>query len=68
MSKQPPGRAPARIYWVELMTIGKLKHRQKGGGKYTSWLAAEHQQFALANQGIESELFYADLAWKKVSE
>jgi hypothetical protein len=53
----PSARAPKRLYWLDIKTIGKLKYRQKGGGKFTKVLAAQAQQNWLAGQGIESVLY-----------
>lgn len=62
-------RAPKKLYWVELDTIGKLKYRQKGGGKYTSLRAAEEQQFVLLHGGIKSTIYESqDLQWTPVAE
>jgi len=60
-------RAPKKLYWVEVITRGKLRYGKKGGGKYTSREAAEDQQATLDYVGIESELYETqDLVWTKV--
>lgn len=62
-------RAPKRLYWVEVETIGKLKYRQKGGGKYSDRRAAEEQQFVLAHNGIKSTIYETQpLDWTPVAE
>ena len=63
-----PKRAPKRLYWVELTTIGELKFRQKGGGKFTSLEAAENRQWHLQRQGIESEIYETVCDWRKVED
>ncbi|MFI2563030.1 hypothetical protein [Paenarthrobacter sp. NPDC018779] len=56
-------RAPKTIYWVDLVTVGKLKYRQKGGGKYTRREDAETQIRHLAAQGIDAVLFEGAITW-----
>lgn len=50
-------RAPKRLFWLDLDTTGKLKYRQKGGGKFTSLPAARDRQEELTAQGISSTLY-----------
>lgn len=63
---QPSHRAPQRIYWVDLITIGMLSYREKGGGKYTHKAEAESQIRNLSRRGIKAELFEGEITWKKV--
>lgn len=60
-------RAPKQMFWVELVTVGGLKFRQRGGGKFSSLAAAEDRQAQLAHCGIESEIYVSELEWKKVA-
>jgi hypothetical protein len=48
------GRKPKRLYWLEVTTIGKLKYRQRGGGKFSSRTAMLARQTYLRRDGIES--------------
>jgi hypothetical protein len=63
VSTQPSKRAPQKIYWVDLVTIGKLRFRQSGGGKFTRLEAAEDRQGYLESQGIESVIFEGIIHW-----
>ena len=61
-------RAPKKLYWVELDAVGKLKFRQKGGGKFTSYPAAVDRQAALALGGIASTIYETqELQWNPVA-
>jgi hypothetical protein len=63
----PSGRAPRRLYWLEVITIGKLAYNKRGGGKYTSLAAAQKQQAYLAGQRIDSVLYETEpITWKEV--
>lgn len=60
-------RAPKKLYWVELDTVGKLGFRQKGGGKFTSLSAAEDRQAQLEYSGIDSTIYETQpLVWTPV--
>lgn len=57
-------RAPKKLFWLDLNTTGKLKYRQKGGGKFTSLPAALARQDELIEQGVESTLYSSGpLTW-----
>lgn len=68
MSAEVSGRAPRRLYWVDLVTVGKLKYREKGGGKYTQREAAEDQIRYLASQGIEAILYEGQIEWIEATQ
>lgn len=59
-------RAPRKLYWVELNTVGKLSFRQKGGGKFTDLAAARDRQERLLRDGIESTVYESRLVWRPV--
>lgn len=62
-------RAPKRLYWVELDTIGKLGFRQKGGGKFTNLSAAEDRKRQLLCDGIKSTIYETqELDWRPAGE
>lgn len=62
----PSHRAPKVIYWLDIRTIGKLRHSTRGGGKYTSRDSALKQQAYLATKGIESVLYETGpLTWQE---
>jgi hypothetical protein len=62
-------RAPKKLYWVELETVGKLNFRQKGGGKFTDLAAAEDRQRQLRRQEIKSTIYETqELQWTPVAE
>lgn len=63
---QPSHRAPMKIYWVDLITIGHLRYRQNGGGKFTRKAEALGRITELSRHGIKAELFEGDITWKKV--
>lgn len=63
------GRAPKKLYWLDVVTTGKLKYREKGGGKYTEKYHAREQQRRLSYRGIESVLFETKpLEWVEVKD
>lgn len=64
--KKPSERAPKKLYWVDLETIGKLNFRQKGGGKFTMLEYAQARQEYLASQGIKSTVYEGEVVWKEV--
>jgi hypothetical protein len=71
MSKRdhPSGRVPRVLYFLDVTTRGKLKYRQKGGGKFTQRSAAETAQGYLKMQGIESVLYESKpIEWVEVPE
>lgn len=60
-------RAPKQLFWLDIVTVGELKYREKGGGKYTSLAAATAQQQRLAARGIKTKLYQsAPIKWKRV--
>lgn len=65
----PSGRAPRELLWLDLDKVGELKHRQKGGGKFTDRTAAEKRQQDLAGQGIPSTLYTSGfITWSPLSQ
>jgi hypothetical protein len=63
-------KAPKKLYWLELETIGKLKYREKGGGKFTSLAAAQARQDGLLKyNGIKSTIYETgELDWRPVED
>ena len=64
---EPSARAPKTLYWVDISTIGKLKYRESGGGKFTNKPAAEARRDYLLGRGIEATLYESEpIQWKEV--
>lgn len=60
-------RAPKQLFWLDIVTVGELKYREKGGGKYTNARAAITQQQRLAARGIKTKLYQSEpIKWKRV--
>lgn len=59
-------RAPTKLYWLELETVGKLRYRQSGGGKFSILKSARDRQRYLAGQGIRSTLYECVPVWTPV--
>lgn len=63
------GRKPKVLYWLEVTTIGKLKYRQRGGGKFSSRSAMLARQGYLRRDGIESVAYESEpIIWKELGE
>lgn len=66
---QPSKRAPKKLYWLDVVTTGKLRYREKGGGKYTNLKAALAQRDYLSFRGVKSVLFESKpIEWVEVKE
>lgn len=60
-------RPPEILYWVEVLDIGKLKYREKGGGKFTQKAAADARRVSLAKKGVTTRLLESEpIRWKGV--
>jgi hypothetical protein len=60
---------PKKLYFLQLLTKGKLGYGQRGGGKFTSKAAMVERKDRLSKyQGIDSEMYEADITWKKIEE
>lgn len=65
----PSKRAPKVLYWLDIKTIGKLRYRARGGGKFTQKDAMLAQRDYLAGQGIESVAYESNpITWKEITE
>jgi hypothetical protein len=57
------------MYYVEVEPArgrGRVKHYQKGGGKYTSLKSATDQRAKLARAGVVAKLYVGQVTWEAV--
>lgn len=59
---------PKKLYFLQLLTKGKLGYGQRGGGKFTSKPAMIARKDSLAGRGIDTEMYEADITWKRIEE
>lgn len=57
---------PTKLYFLQIITKGKLRYGQRGGGKFSQKEAMDERADNLARQGIQTEKYEADVVWRKI--